>query len=84
MARSLSAPFIECSAADGVNVDVAFSELVKLIRKEERVSLSLEPCDVYQRYLTQLAHVDCCESIDEQFDQRITDIRHKSSCQAGG
>ncbi|WVQ79048.1 hypothetical protein IAT38_001141 [Cryptococcus sp. DSM 104549] len=36
MARSLSAPFIECSAADGVNVDVAFRELVKLVRKDER------------------------------------------------
>ncbi|ODO06162.1 Ras family, other [Cryptococcus wingfieldii CBS 7118] len=36
LARSLSAPFIECSAADGVNVDVAFRELVKLVRKDER------------------------------------------------
>ncbi|WVF66878.1 hypothetical protein IAT40_001621 [Kwoniella sp. CBS 6097] len=36
MARSLSAPFIECSAADGVNVEVAFRELVKLVRKDER------------------------------------------------
>lgn len=38
MAKSISAPFIECSAADGVNVDIAFRELVKLIRKDERVS----------------------------------------------
>jgi hypothetical protein len=38
LARSLSAPFIECSAVDGVNIDVAFRELVKLIRKDERVS----------------------------------------------
>ena len=38
MARRLSAPFIECSAADGVNVDVAFRELIKLVRKNERVS----------------------------------------------
>lgn len=38
MAKSLSAPFIECSAADGVNVDVAFRELVKLVRRDERVS----------------------------------------------
>ncbi|WVN85819.1 uncharacterized protein L203_100971 [Cryptococcus depauperatus CBS 7841] len=37
LARSLSAPFIECSAADGVNVEVAFRELVKLVRKDERV-----------------------------------------------
>nr|ODO02512.1 Ras-like protein [Cryptococcus depauperatus CBS 7855] len=36
LARSLSAPFIECSAADGVNVEVAFRELVKLVRKDER------------------------------------------------
>ncbi|KAK8861399.1 hypothetical protein IAR55_002218 [Kwoniella newhampshirensis] len=36
MARSLSAPFIECSAADGVNVDVAFRELVKLVRKDQK------------------------------------------------
>ncbi|EIW69082.1 hypothetical protein TREMEDRAFT_31493, partial [Tremella mesenterica DSM 1558] len=40
MARSIQAPFIECSAVDGVNVDVAFRELVKLVRKEERVSRS--------------------------------------------
>jgi hypothetical protein len=39
MAKSLSAPFIECSASDGVNIDVAFRELVKLIRKDERVRL---------------------------------------------
>jgi GTPase SAR1 family protein len=38
MAKSLSAPFIECSASDGVNIDVAFRELVKLVRKDERVS----------------------------------------------
>jgi hypothetical protein len=38
MAKKLSAPFIECSAADGVNVDVAFRELVKLVRKDEKVS----------------------------------------------
>ena len=37
MARSLSAPFVECSAAEGVNVDVAFRELVRLVRKDERV-----------------------------------------------
>lgn len=37
MAKSLSAPFIECSASDGVNIDVAFRELVKLVRKDERV-----------------------------------------------
>lgn len=37
MARSLSAPFVECSAVDGVNVDVAFRELVRLVRKDERV-----------------------------------------------
>jgi hypothetical protein len=37
MAKRLSAPFIECSAADGVNVDVAFRELVKLVRREEKV-----------------------------------------------
>ena len=43
MARSISAPFIECSAADGVNIDVAFRELVKLVRKDERVSLLLGP-----------------------------------------
>ncbi|WWC68817.1 uncharacterized protein I206_102752 [Kwoniella pini CBS 10737] len=36
MARNLSAPFIECSAADGVNVEVAFRELVKLVRKDQR------------------------------------------------
>ena len=38
MAKSISAPFIECSASDGVNIDVAFRELVKLVRKDERVS----------------------------------------------
>ena len=43
MAKSLSAPFIECSAADGVNVEVAFRELVKLVRKDERVSGSFSP-----------------------------------------
>lgn len=37
MAKRLSAPFIECSAVDGVNIDVAFRELVKLVRKDERV-----------------------------------------------
>jgi hypothetical protein len=37
MARSLRCPFIECSAMDGVNVDVAFSELVKLVRRDEAV-----------------------------------------------
>ena len=40
MARTLAAPFIECSAADGVNVDVAFRELVRLVRRDERASLS--------------------------------------------
>jgi hypothetical protein len=39
MARSFHAPFIECSAADGVNVDVAFRELVKLVRKDKMVGL---------------------------------------------
>lgn len=38
MAKSLSCPFIECSAMDGVNVDIAFRELVKLVRKDEAVS----------------------------------------------
>lgn len=38
LAQSLSAPFIECSAVDGVNVDVVFKELVKLVRKDEMVS----------------------------------------------
>ncbi|ORY27497.1 ras family-domain-containing protein [Naematelia encephala] len=38
LAKSLTAPFIECSAADGVNIDIAFKELVKLVRKDERVS----------------------------------------------
>lgn len=37
MAKSISAPFIECSAVNGVNVDIAFRELVKLVRKEDRV-----------------------------------------------
>lgn len=37
MAKSLSAPFIEISASDGVNIDVAFRELVRLVRKDERV-----------------------------------------------
>ena len=41
MARRLSAPFIECSAADGVNVDVAFRELIRLVRKNEKVGGSL-------------------------------------------
>jgi hypothetical protein len=41
MAKSLSAPFIECSASDGVNIDVAFRELVKLVRKDERVCQNL-------------------------------------------
>lgn len=40
MARSIQAPFIECSAVDGVNVDVAFRELVKLVRKEEKKAAS--------------------------------------------
>ncbi|WWC99107.1 hypothetical protein V866_006002 [Kwoniella sp. B9012] len=42
MARSLSAPFIECSAADGVNVEVAFRELVKLVRKDQRRQMLLD------------------------------------------
>lgn len=41
LARSFGAPFIECSAAEGVNVDVAFRQLVKLVRKDERVSSCL-------------------------------------------
>ncbi|WWD16695.1 hypothetical protein CI109_101125 [Kwoniella shandongensis] len=36
LARSLSAPFIECSAVDGVNVDIAFRQLVKLVRKDQK------------------------------------------------
>lgn len=43
MAKSMSAPFIECSASDGVNIDVAFRELVKLVRKDERVGRSIHP-----------------------------------------
>lgn len=38
LAKSFGAPFIECSAADGVNVEIAFRELVKLVRRDERVS----------------------------------------------
>jgi hypothetical protein len=45
LARSFHCPFIECSAADGVNVDAAFKELVKLVRRkrrrEEKVSSEL-------------------------------------------
>jgi hypothetical protein len=44
LARSFGAPFIECSAAEGVNVDVAFRQLVKLVRKEERVSQPRSAC----------------------------------------
>ncbi|RSH94453.1 hypothetical protein EHS25_004256 [Saitozyma podzolica] len=36
LAKSFGAPFIECSAADGVNVEIAFRELVKLVRRDER------------------------------------------------
>ncbi|OXG75755.1 Ras family, other [Cryptococcus neoformans var. grubii Br795] len=43
LARSVHAPFIECSAAERVNVDVAFNELVKLVRKDElRISLAAQ------------------------------------------
>jgi len=43
MAKSISAPFIECSAVNGVNVDTAFSELVKLVRRDQiRTSLSAQ------------------------------------------
>lgn len=38
LSRQISAPFIECSAVDGVNVEVAFRELVRLVRKDEAVS----------------------------------------------
>lgn len=49
MAKSISAPFIECSASDGVNIDVAFRELVKLVRKDERVSPSFSPTIMIHR-----------------------------------
>lgn len=42
LARSVHAPFIECSAAERVNVDVAFNELVKLVRKDERVRINYD------------------------------------------
>lgn len=42
LARSLRAPFIECSAAERVNVDVAFEELVRLVRKDEQVSINYD------------------------------------------
>nr|KIR48140.1 Ras family, other [Cryptococcus bacillisporus CA1280] len=37
LARPLRAPFMECSAAERVNVDVAFKELVRLVRKDEQL-----------------------------------------------
>lgn len=42
LAKSFGAPFIECSAADGVNVEIAFRELVKLVRRDERVRCKCE------------------------------------------
>ncbi|TXT11065.1 hypothetical protein VHUM_01816 [Vanrija humicola] len=35
-ARALRAPFVETSALDGVNVDVAFHELIRRVRRAER------------------------------------------------
>ncbi|KAL1410238.1 hypothetical protein Q8F55_004243 [Vanrija albida] len=37
LARSLRAPFVETSALDGFNVDIAFDELVRRVRRGERV-----------------------------------------------
>jgi hypothetical protein len=36
LARELHAPFIETSAAEGVNVDAAFREMVKLVRRKKQ------------------------------------------------
>jgi GTPase KRas protein len=38
LAKQLGCPFIEASAKEGVNVNVAFESLVKLIRKDHKVS----------------------------------------------
>lgn len=38
MAGELKAGYVKCSAVEGVNVDVAFHELVRLVRRDERVS----------------------------------------------
>lgn len=37
LAKQLGCPFVEASAKEGINVDVAFFELVKLIRKDQKV-----------------------------------------------
>jgi GTPase KRas len=39
LARQLQCPFVEASAKEGINVDVAFTELVKLIRKDQKVGV---------------------------------------------
>ncbi|KAL7419612.1 Ras GTPase [Cryptotrichosporon argae] len=43
LARSLGVPIVECSAADSVNVDVAFAELVRLCRRDEGAGVRHAP-----------------------------------------
>jgi hypothetical protein len=43
LAKRLSSPFIECSAREAVNVDVAFRELVRLVRRDQKVGWLSSP-----------------------------------------
>ena len=46
MAKQLKTPFIECSAKNRMNVDQAFHELVRLIRRFQ-VETSVQPCSCH-------------------------------------
>ena len=43
MAKQLKTPFIECSAKNRMNVDQAFYELVRLIRKFQALERPIAP-----------------------------------------
>ena len=46
MAKQLKTPFIECSAKNRMNVDQAFHELVRLIRRfQVETSVQLRYCN---------------------------------------
>ena len=48
MAKQLKTPFIECSAKNRMNVDPAFHELVRLIRRFQVQSLSCNDMSVME------------------------------------
>lgn len=52
LARSLGAPFVETSALDGVNVDLAFDELVRRVRRSERPAVCRRKDEVHATPLT--------------------------------